>query len=457
MIYRAFVVAIIACSAMPLGYAEATAPNIVFLLSDDQRADALGCSGNRIIETPAIDQLASEGTRFTRHYITTPICYASRASIFTGQFVKTHGLTEFKDPFTDTQWSQCYPAVLRDAGYYTGFIGKWGIGGELREADFDVWHGFPGQGLYFPDKQDPTVHLTTVMGEQAVDFITNAPRDKPFALSVSFKAPHVQDQDPRQFLYDPKLESLYADVTIPDPPLSDPAYFNALPEFIRTSENRVRWEKRFATPEMYQTSVKGYYRLISGIDNQVAAIRATLEAEGLAENTIVVYTSDHGFYLGDRGLAGKWLLHDESLAGPLIIHDPRIPVGERPATRDAMTLNIDLAPTLLDLAGLSVPEGMDGQSLVPALTPGKHTTRDECFFEHHFGHDRANPIPASEGIRTDNWKYIRYVLSQEGYEELYDLKNDPGETTNLAEIPKYTKRLEKMRVRWTANTGSMVQ
>ena len=198
-----------------------TRPNIVFLLTDDQRWDSLGCMGNKIVQTPEIDRLSSQGVTFTNNFVTTSICMTSRASIFLGQYARAHKINDFSTAFTAEQFRRTYPQLLRRAGYHSGFIGKYGVGDEMPVNEFDYWQGFPGQGKYFP-QGEPGKHLTELMGDQALEFLERAPRDRPFCLSISFKAAHVQDEDPRQFLPSPATEGLYRDVAIPMPKTADP-------------------------------------------------------------------------------------------------------------------------------------------------------------------------------------------------------------------------------------------
>jgi arylsulfatase A-like enzyme len=440
-------------------------PNIVFLLTDDQRWDSLGCMGNPVIQTPHIDRLAAEGTLFTNHFATTPICAASRASIFTGLHTRCHDIEDFDKPFSPELWRITYPAVLRDAGYRTAFIGKWGVGGDLPVHEFDYFDGFDGQGFYFQKEstgayeqgEDGGPHLTAKLGTKAVDYLQSASPDEPFCLSVSFKAPHVQDQDPRQYLYDPALDAMYRDDEIPPAPKDQPYFYNRFPAFIRDSEGRRRWHMRFATPEAYQRSVKGYYRLISGVDREVGRIMAALRERGLDENTIVVFTSDQGVFNGERGLAGKWLLHEESIRAPLVIRDPRVHAGLRGRRCDAMAMNIDLSPTLMSFAGVNVPNAVQGRDLSPLLHGRSQAWREECFFEHHFGAVREPVIPASEGIRTERWKYIRYVDPHPRYAELYDLDENPLEYRNHASESRYAGTQASLDARWQAWVDALAQ
>lgn len=425
--------------------AKGARPNLVCILTDDQRWDALRYMGNTVIETPNLDKLAAQGVTFENNFATTAICMSSRASILTGLHTATHGLDDFAKPLPDTLFAQSYPGLLRANGYFTGFVGKWGLGGDLPQDEFDVFDGFPGQGQYFLDKEEK-VHLTQSIGTRALDFLQSCPKDKPFCLSLSTKAPHVQDADPRQFLYDKAYESLYGGVEIPTPPSATADDFEAQPEFIRDSENRTRWDRRFATDEMYQDMVKGYYRLITGLDAMVGRVLNELERLGIADNTVVVFTSDHGFFLGEHGLAGKWLMYEESIRSPLIISGPGIASGLRGRRVDPMALNIDVAPTLLDFAGIDRPVSMQGRSLRPIVEGAAPAWRDEWFYDHLYGHNGR--IAQSQGIRTDRWKYIRYVGETPFFEQLFDLEADPHEQRNLAGDAAHAERLETMRARW---------
>ena len=416
-------------------------PNILFILTDDQRWDALGFAGNPIIQTPEMDRLAEEGTYFENAFVTTPICAASRASILTGLYERTHGYTfgqgNIKEPFM----AQSYPVQLREEGYHTGFFGKFGVNypgfSKLFEdgEDYDRNGSFKDRrGYFFKRIGQDTVHLTKYTSHQAQDFIQNVPKDQPFMLSLSFSAPHAHDPAPLQYFWSPEFDALYEDITIPEPLMKEESYFLAQPEYVRKGENRTRWHWRYDTSEKYQHSVKGYYRMISEVDTEIGKIRKVLEQEGLEKNTVIILMGDNGYFLGERQLAGKWLMYDNSLRVPLIVFDPRENGGKR---ESAVVLNIDVPATILDLAGIKSPKSWQGMSL---LSP-KLESRKEFLFEHLW----QTPIIApSEAIRTEKWKYFRYI-NDPSHEELYDLSIDPLEQNNLAANPRYAAEVKKLR------------
>jgi len=424
----------------------APGPNILFLLTDDHRWNALGCMGNRIIQTPNIDALADAGACFVNTFVTTSICCASRASIFTGQYARRHGVHGFNTPFIADQLSQTYPDLLRAAGYRVGFIGKYGVGDNSPPPAqrFDYWKGFTGQGRYFPKTDGRPVHITDIMADQAVGFLDTCAPSQPFCLSISFKAPHCQDGDPRQFLYAPRHETLYADQTIPLPPTANDESFQKQPDFIRNSEARNRWKIRFSSPALYQEMVKSYYRLITGVDEAVGTIIAALHQRGLADNTVIILLGDNGFFLGEHGLAGKWFMHEESIRVPLVIHDPRLPVVLRGSRPSEIALNIDIAPTILSLAGLAIPQRMQGSDLTPLLRGQTPAWRTDFFYEHLFKHP---DIAKTEGVRTRRHSYWQYLDVPHDAEWLFDLQNDPHQTRNLAADPASAEILGDLRRR----------
>lgn len=422
-----------------------TPPNIIFILTDDQRWDALGHAGNEMIQTPEMDKLAEKGIYFKNAFVTTPICAASRASFLTGLYERRHGYT-FEQEMSASFMQNSYPTLLREAGYYTGFFGKFGVNYPAQDSLFDVSDIYDRngkfkdrRGYFYKTLAGDSVHLTRYTGQQALDFIGEAPQDQPFCLSLSFSAPHAHDPAEDQYFWQQEVDHLYQDEEAPAPLLGEDRYFEALPAYVREGENRKRWYWRYDTPEKYQHSVKGYYRMISGIDREIAKIRTLLEEKNIADNTVIILMGDNGYFLGERQLAGKWLMYDNSLRVPLIIFDPR---HAEPKEVEDMVLNIDVPASMLELAGLSLPESWQGMSLLPYQQGEKPASaRKVNLFEHLWDTDI---IPPSEGIRTSEWKYMRYRRDME-HEELYHLTNDPNEANNLAGNAEYQVILEQMR------------
>jgi arylsulfatase A-like enzyme len=286
---------------------------------------------------------------------------------------------------------------------------------------------------------DEHKYLTYLTGEKAIDFVNNAPDDKPFCLSISFNAPHAEDQSPDQYIYPEDLSNLYENITIPDPPLNKEKYFNEQPDYVKEGLNKLRWYWRFDNPEKYQKMVKAYYRMITAVDKVLGDIRQTLKKNNLDKNTIIIFVSDNGYFLGERGLAGKWLMYDNSIRVPLIIYDPRTENNSQ--ENDQLVLNIDIAPTIMEYANIRIPEGIQGQSLIPILKDPSLSIRDQFLCEHLYD---LKYIPKSEGIRTKKWKYFRYINDPD-HEELYDLVNDPLEVNNLAGDNNFTNELNALR------------
>jgi alpha-L-rhamnosidase len=421
-------------------------PNIIFILTDDQRWDAAGFAGNKIIHTPEMNELAADGAYFRNAFVTTPICAASRASFLTGLYERTHRYTFQVDKIRDEYMELSYPKIMRDNGYYTGFFGKLGVSGIDNDKLFDKFEVYDRnnqfedrRGYYYKTLNGDTVHLTPYTGERVREFIKSAPDDQPFCLSVSFSAPHAHDPAPDQYFWEPEVGDLYSDIVIPGPEFADDQYFNAQPAIVREGINRTRWYWRFDTPEKYQHSMKGYFRMISGVDREIGKIREELRRNNLDKNTIIILMGDNGYFLGERQLAGKWLMYENSIGVPLVVYDPTLASGQK---RLEMALNIDVPATMLDFADIEIPEHWQGRSLVPLVRGGTETlNRDTLFFEHLW---ETKMIPPSEGVRTSEWKYFRYI-NDKSIEELYNLKADPKEMNNLATHRKYRKVLLNLR------------
>ncbi|NDD63950.1 MAG: DUF4976 domain-containing protein [Acidobacteria bacterium] len=416
--------------------------NIIVLYADDWRHDTLGVAGHPVVKTPRLDRLAREGIRFRNSYVTTSICGVSRASFLTGQWMSRHGNKAFK-PFL-TPWEETWPGRLRANGYYVGHVGKW-HNGPFPAEHFDFGRSY--RDWHFQRQPDGTMlHVTKKNELDALEFLRTRPADKPFSLTVSFFATHAEDDDPRQYLYQPESAGLYRDVTIPVPPTAGDAFFRLLPPFISTEKNegRNRWHWRFDTPEKYQEYMKSYYRLATEVDTVAGRILDELETAGLADETLVIFTTDNGYFHGEHGLADKWYPYEESIRVPLIIRDP----GEVRANRsgrvsDAMVLNVDLAPTILGFAGVAVPPRMQGRDLAP-LYRGRvpRDWRRQYFYE-HATIEKIDFIPASTALVRRDIKYIYWPDFQ--YEELFDLRRDPHETRNLIRERSYASRLAELR------------
>ena len=427
-------------------------PNILFLLTDDQRHDMFGAGGNPIIRTPHMDRLASEGVMFTNNYVTTSICAVSRASFFTGLYARCHGIHGFANPLSEEQHAISYPVRLRDAGYRTGFIGKYGVGRAEHIEDaasrFDYFEGWPGQGQYLVPGR---AHMTEHLGNQALDFLEGSDPAQPWNLSVSFKAPHVQDGVNPYFVNDPRLDGMYDGARLQPFPHMDGTYYDSLPEFLKQeTESRLRWDRRFGTPQKWEESVKRYYALIHGVDIQIGRMLERIEAMGQLDRTVVIFTGDNGFFLGERGWAGKWYMHEESIRTPMIVRDPRLR-GRAGTRRSEMTLNIDVCPTILSAAGLEIPASMNGRDLMPLVRGETPAWRQEWFYEHLFEHPR---VPRSEGLHAGTWKWFEFLDSEPAHEEMYRLEVDPYETVNLAADPDHADMRAHLRARrdaWALN------
>lgn len=428
-------------------------PNILFILADDQRNDMLSIAGHPILKTPTIDNLAENGVRFRNAFVTTSICAASRASILTGLYEAKHNYTFGKPPIRTEFVDNSYPSQLKKAGYTTGFVGKFGVKIEHKDSllgqMFDYFKPSPQNAPYFVQLEDGTRrHSAEVKGDQAVEFIKNQSAEQPFCLSMSFNAVHAVDGNKTpgnegHYPYPKAVEHLYEGVEMPEPDLSDPEIYEKHPDFLKESFNRVRFFWRWDTEEKYQINMRAYYRMISGYDNVMKRVIASLKEKGLDKNTIIIYAADNGYYMGNRGFAGKWSHYEESLRVPLVIYDPRKPKQEIGKVSDRISLNIDIPATILDYAGVKVPELYQGESLMPIVNnESMDDWRTNFFFEHRFN----NPnIPKLRGIRGDRFVYANYYEQNPSYEYLHDLEKDPQQLENLAGNEAYSEILEKMR------------
>lgn len=426
-------------------------PNILFFLTDDQRNDTLGCAGHEIIKTPTIDGLAKRGVRFENMFVSHSICWVSRASILTGMTARSFGTPDAPDRVTEAAMAGFYPGLLRKAGYRTGHYGKFHArlpqGTKLKDFydEIEVIHLNP----YFKKQPDGSLrHETEVIADRAEAFLKSQPKDQPFALNLWFNAAHAEDGDHRpgigHFPWPKAVDGMYDDIEVPAPRLGDPAIFESQPDFLKKSIHRTRWHWRWDTPEKYQINIRAYFRMISGIDQAMARVLRTLEAEGFADNTIVIYSADNGYYMGDRGFAGKWSHYEQSLRVPLIVMDPRASADKgRGRVEERYAMNIDLPMTFLSWAGVEIPRDYDGMDLAATVRgEGSHVWRSDMFFEHV----AVRPLLSWEGARNQRYKYARYFDQPENAEFLHDLQKDPDELVNLAKDPKYAEALAEMRI-----------
>ena len=462
---RALIIAATLTTIVTAPAPAADRPNIIFIMSDDHAAHAIGAYGSRINETPQLDRLAREGAMLTRVFATNAICTPSRAAILTSQYSHLNGVTMF-NRFDSSRMTVA--RLLQTGGYYTGMIGKWHLGSD--PVGFDRWEILPGQGAY----RDPILYtatgektytgryVTDVITELGIDFVKTRPRNKPFFLMLHHKAPHRPWQpdavqaarfkdrwipEPETFWdsYNTRTDALRenqqrvaADLTRRDLKLQPPAdltgealtaWLSTKPDHVTTTvggqtvtltgEALTRWK--------YQRYMRDYLATIQSIDDGVGRLLAFLDQNGLARNTMVIYTSDQGFFLGDHGLFDKRFMYEEALRMPFLV---RWPASIKPRTRnDAIALNIDFAPTFLAAAGLPVPAEMQGRSLLPLF---RGTTppdwRSSMYYRYY--HDPGDHnTRAHYGVRTRTHKLI-YFWKKDQW-ELFDLTNDPSELHNL--------------------------
>lgn len=451
--------------------AGAVRPNFVFVMSDDHAAHAISAYGSRINRTPQLDRIAEGGMRFDACFCTNSICTPSRASILTGTYNHVNGVTTL-DTHMDNRL-QTFPKLLQSAGYQTAMFGKWhlGHGPQHDPAGFDTWRVLPGQGHYHNpvmlDHEQGVVerggYVTDLITDDCLDWLDRRDPDRPFMLLCHHKAPHRTWEPAREHF------TMYDDVDIPEPEtmFDDHATRAAVVQAMRmrlldldpiidlkspvppglSEDEEVRWR--------YQRYIKDYLRVIASIDDNVGRMLDWLDAAGLADNTVVVYTSDQGFFLGDHGWFDKRLMYEESLSMPFLVRYPAM--VDAGSSCDEIALNVDVAPTFLELAGVEVPDEMQGESIVPLLRgESPDDWRQSMYYRYWMHRDGAHNVPAHYGVRTRTHKLICYYndpLDQLGANgpadpvewELFDLVADPLETTNVIDDPAYTEAAAELR------------
>lgn len=431
-------------------------PNIVFLLSDDQTTYSMGCYGNPDVQTPNLDQLAKDGMVFDNHYVTTAICMASRASIMTGMYEYKTGCNFEHGALMREHFEKSYTVLLREAGYRTAIAGKIGfevtdtpnMPGELPEDAFDKWGAGPGQTKYDTKKNksiahyaDEYPHSTRAYGAFGRDFILeSAKMDQPFLLSISFKAPH-QPTTP-----DPAFNDIYKGKTFTRPGNYGREHGEHFSEQSRQGRQYDRWES-WDYDKNYDGVMSTYNQQIYGIDVAVGMIREALEQAGVADNTVIIYTSDNGFLCGSHGYGSKVLPYEEASRVPLLMFDPRQENSGKQLRSEALTGNIDFAPTILELAGLPIPENVDGKSLLPLYANPEASHHESLTLINVWGPDPVHSL----AVVTKDWKYVLWNYSEGDFTpagELYYLSKDPLELVNEASNPEYSQALQEMQSRY---------
>ena len=424
-------------------------PNIIFFFTDDQRNDTLGVEGHPIVKTPTIDRLANEGVRFTNMFVSHSICWVSRTTILSGLTARSFGLPDRPDAARPETVDVLFSDLLMDAGYRTGFFGKWHAkmpNGYKPEDHFDEYERIFRKPFFKEQPDGSKRHTTELIADRGISFLESQPKGQPFCLNLWFNVAHAEDGDKRpgigHFPWPKAVDGMYEDQQMPEPRLNDPAIYESQPDFLKESINRARFFWRWDTPEKYQINMRAYYRMLSGLDGAIARVLKALEEQGLAENTIIVYSADNGYYMGDRGFAGKWSHYEQSLRVPLIIYDPR---NKKSAGRvvDDLAMNLDLPVTFLSWAGVDVPAHYQGLDLAPIVRGEEPKQWRTDMFHEHVG---LRPHISWEGVRNKRYKYARY-FDQENYEFLHDLARDPDELENLAGDPDYQAILANLRQR----------
>lgn len=484
--------------ALRAGQASASAakrPNIIFIMSDDHDAHAIGCYGSKVNQTPNIDRIAKDGMRFEHCFCTNSICAPSRAVILTGKYSHLNGLKDNNDKFDGSQ--QTGPKLLQQAGYETAVIGKWHL--KTNPTGFDYWNILIDQGVYYNPpliemgqrKKHPG-YVTEILTDLALDWLKGRQGDKPFYLMLHHKAPHREWEPAPQYL------TLNDDKEIPEPATLFDDYagrgraaheqdmtiaktmtnkdVKLVPPAGLTPEQKAKWDaayepkiKAFQEANLqgkdlvrwkYQRYMHDYLACIASVDDSVGRVLDYLDQSGLAGNTIIIYASDQGFYLGEHGWFDKRFMYEESLQMPLVVRYPKeIKAG---AVNQDIVMNLDFAETFLDYAGARVPEDMQGASLRPLLqgrTPGDWR---KAMYYHYYEYPAVHSVKRHYGIRTERYKLIHFYNDIDEW-ELYDLKTDPDEMHNVYNDPAYadtvkqlTAQLKELRAKYKDTTGAPV-
>ena len=481
------------CTAMGRASSAKSRPNIIYIMSDDHASHAMSCYGSKVNKTPNLDRIANEGMRFTNSFCTNSICAPCRAVILTGKHSHLNGITDNRLKFDGSQ--QTFPKLLQQAGYQTAMLGKWHL--KTDPTGFDYWNVLPGQGAYYNpvmiengERKKYTGYVTDIITDHALNWLKGRAAGKPFCLMYHHKAPH------RNWQPGPKHLDLYEGVHMPEPDTLFDDYTGrgraakeqdmsiektmnksdlklTTPRGL-TPEQKAKWDAAYGPRNKafeeaglegkdlvrwkYQRYIKDYLRCIASVDENVGRVLDYLDEAGLTENTVVIYTSDQGFYLGDHGWFDKRFMYEESLRMPLVV---RYPKEIRPGSLNHdLVQNLDFAETFLDYAGAAIPADMQGRSLRPVLRG--RTPRDwrKSIYYHYYEYPGAHSVKRHYGVRTDRYKLIHFYHDIDEW-ELYDMKSDPDELRNVFGDPKYadvvkdlTAELKRLRAMYKDTTGA---
>lgn len=438
--------------------------NVVFILSDDHRYDFMGFTGKLPwLKTPNMDKMANEGAVFKNAFVTTSLCSPSRASILTGQFSHVHTIVDNAAP--EPKNLVYFPQYLQQNGYQTSFFGKWHMGDESDNPrpGFDHWESFRGQGQYYNPNLNingqrvqykDSTYITDLLTEHATQWLDKRDKKKPFFLYLSHKAVHSPVSPAKRHV------GMYKNNKYALPPtyyqtINDDYKALKWPEWVK--QQRYSWhgvDFIYHTHQNIEETVQTYCETLMGVDESIGSVLDYLKKNGLEDNTMVIYMGDNGFSWGEHGLIDKRHFYEESVKVPFLVYAPKLFKGGQAIEK--MIQNVDIAPTILALAGLKKPDYMPGKSLVQLLKGDTTDWRKKIFYEYYWEYDFPM-TPTMFGVRTDKYKYIRYngIWDQN---ELYDLENDPNEITNLIEKPEYqalTKQLAGDLFEWLESTGGM--
>ncbi|WP_244852424.1 sulfatase [Bacillus sp. J14TS2] len=445
-------------------------PNIIFIMSDDHAAHAISAYDSRINQTPHLDRIANEGMRLDNCFCTNSICAPSRAAILTGKYNHLNGVRTLYEDFDARQHHVA--KILQENGYQTAMIGKWhlGHGGNSDPTGFDYWNIFPGQGAYHDpemiemgEKKVFPGYATEITTDLSVKWLEKRNKDKPFFMMCHHKAPH-RPWDP-----DEKYMDLYKDVDIPEPETFHDDYDTrssaALEAQMRVDRDLRKRDVKEDLPEgltaseakswYYQRYIKDYLRCIASIDDNVGRLLDYLDEDGITDDTIVIYTSDQGFFLGDHGWYDKRFMYEESLRMPFLIRYPK--EIEPSSVTDAFALNVDFAQTFLDFAGIQAPDDMQGTSLKPILKGETPEDWQTSMYYRYWEHmDPEHNVAAHYGVRTHRFKLICYYgegfglpgtqdIKKEIEWELFDLQEDPYELKNVYHDSNYQETIKELK------------